>query len=148
MADYPLQIQYFLDICKIPHPSYHAEKLARFMCDFAKEHGLEYELDGYNNVIIRHPGKGQPIILQAHLDMVPQALPGKDFDFVNTPITPIIEDGIIHADGTTLGADDGAGLSAIMTMLVDPDLKDVNMTALFTNNEEVGLFGAVELKEG
>lgn len=148
MAEYPPEIQHFLEICKIPHPSFHAHKMAQFMCDFAKENGMEYEIDGYSNVIIKHPGKGPAIVLQAHIDMVPQALPGKDFDFVNTPITPIIEGDIIHADGTTLGADDGAGVSTIMTLLTDPDLKDVNMIGLFTNDEEVGLLGAMELKDG
>lgn len=118
------------------------------MADFAEEHGLEHEIDESNNVIIRHPGKGRPIVLQAHLDMVPQAVSGKDFDFVSTPITPIIDGEWIHADGTTLGADDGTGVSLIMALLTDPDLKDVSIEALFTSDEEVGLCGAFDLKEG
>ena len=139
----------FAQICAIPHPSGHEEKLARFLAAEAQKKGLAVRMDESCNLRIDRKASpdraGSPrIIFQAHLDMVPQAAPGKIFDFSRDPVTPVVEDGFVRACGITLGADDGIGVAMAMALLEEPEL-DGNFTALFTVSEETGLVGAAKL---
>lgn len=144
---------HFAEICRIPHPS-HSEALVReYLVDFAKRHELEYEVDDANNVIIRKPAtKGMEnrkgIILQAHVDMVPQKNSDKEFDFEKDAIEAYIDGDWVTADGTTLGADNGIGVSAALAVLEADDLKHGPIEALFTATEETGMDGAFGLKAG
>jgi len=147
----------FHSLTQIPRPSKHEEKAADFIVKFGKELGLESFKDEIGNVIIRKPAtKGMEnrkgIILQSHMDMVPQKNNDKKHDFIKDPITTrIVErDGEkwVMADGTTLGADDGLGCAAAMAVLEAKDLVHGPIEALFTTDEETGMTGARALKPG
>ncbi len=141
------EMKNFLEITRIPRPSGHTEGIRAFLEGFADRLGLEHKKDEAGNLYVRRPGKGKRIVLQAHMDMVPTCTPGMDFDFVNTPVEAVIEDGWVHAKGTTLGADDGAGIAMAMCALSDPSLDGIDITCLFTVDEEVGLIGASKIPE-
>ncbi|MEG1910584.1 MAG: cytosol nonspecific dipeptidase, partial [Bacteroidales bacterium] len=109
----------FQAICEIPHPSKHEEKIRKFMVDFCKKNGLGVKVDKIGNVIVSKPAtKGmenrQSVILQAHLDMVPQKNSDKKHDFTKDPIVAYVDGDWVTADGTTLGADNGMGVAAAM----------------------------------
>ena len=143
--------KYFLKICSIPHPSGHEEKLRDFLVAEAEKHGLKYRVDQAGNLAVERPAaagceKFPRIILQAHLDMVPQAAPGVEFDFLRDSITPVIEgDWVTTGNRTTLGADDGMGVALIMEMLTAPDLACGALRGVFTVSEETGLGGAEDI---
>ncbi|MBR7183485.1 MAG: M20/M25/M40 family metallo-hydrolase, partial [Alistipes sp.] len=133
--------KHFAAICNIPHPSHHEEKIRQYIVDFAKEHALEYCVDEANNVYIRKGAtKGMEnrkgIVIQAHLDMVPQKNNDKVFDFENDPIEAYIDGEWVTAAGTTLGADNGIGAAAILAVLEDNTLVHGPIEALFTATEE------------
>lgn len=137
----------FSDICAIPHPTRHEEALAKWILARASERGLKSIIDASGNVFIERPAaagreKRHRIILQAHMDMVPQAAPELEFDFAANPIKPIVRDGWIVTEGTTLGADDGIGLAMALDLLFDKTLEIGPLTGIFTVSEEVGLVGA------
>ncbi|MBQ9502959.1 MAG: beta-Ala-His dipeptidase [Lentisphaeria bacterium] len=139
----------FAEICAIPHASGNEEKLSRFLAEEAQKNGWMVRTDGFFNLRIDRkaaPGREDTprIVLQGHLDMVPQAAPGKKFDFSRDPVTPVAENGFVRAEGTTLGADDGIGVAVAMALLAEPEL-DGNLSALFTVSEETGLVGAANL---
>ena len=139
----------FAEICAIPHASGNEEKLSRFLAEEAEKLGFAVRTDAFFNLRIDRkasPGRKKTprIILQAHLDMVPQAAPGKRFDFAHDPVTPVAENGFVRAEGTTLGADDGIGVAVAMALLAEPEL-DGDLSALFTVGEETGLAGAASL---
>ena len=147
----------FYALTQIPRPSGHTQKVAKYLVQFGKDLGLESFHDECGNVIIRclaTPGmedrKG--IVLQAHMDMVPQKNNDKKHDFTKDPIeTRIVEheDGPwVHANGTTLGADDGLGVAAAMAVLESKTLKHGPIEALFTVDEETRMVGAKALKPG
>lgn len=147
----------FHSLTQIPRPSKHEGKAADFICKFGKDLGLESFKDEIGNVIIRKPAtKGMEnrkgIILQSHMDMVPQKNNDKKHDFVKDPIsTRIVErdgDKWVMADGTTLGADDGLGCAAAMAILESKELVHGPIEALFTTDEETGMTGARALKAG
>jgi dipeptidase D len=143
--------RYFVEICSIPHPSGHEAALAKRIVELAAEHGLKSRIDAAGNVRIDRPAetgfeKCSRTIMQAHLDMVPQSVPGLNFDFTSMPITPIIRDGWIVTEGTTLGADDGAGLALALSMLFDKSLKTGPLAGVFTVSEETGLVGAQKIE--
>lgn len=147
----------FYALTQIPRPSGHTEKVAKFLVKFGKDLGLESFQDECGNVIIRKPAtKGmedrKTIILQAHMDMVPQKNNDTVHDFVKDPIIPRIvehEDGPwVHATGTTLGADDGLGVAAAMALLESKTIKHGPLEALFTVDEETRMVGAKALKPG
>jgi len=148
--------EYFFRICGIPHPSHHEGALARFVADWARERGFKASIDESGNVILRReprPDARKPkgIILQGHLDMVPQAAGGTDHDFLKDPIRPRFDPkdpAWLVASGTTLGADNGIGLAMALSALEDEDLSGVPMECLFTVNEEDGMSGARALKPG
>ena len=116
-------INNFLEVAKIPRPSHHEEKISQFLMDFAKNQGLNPVRDNYNNVIYEIPAtkglENKPLgILQAHIDMVVAVEKDKGFNPLNDSITTIRDDasGKLTAIGTSLGADDGIGLSIIMAV--------------------------------
>ncbi len=143
----------FSEICSIPHPSHHEEKIREYIVNFAKEHKLDYTVDEGPNVIIRKPATPgmegrKTIVLQAHLDMVPQKNSDKEFDFEKDPIEAYIDGEWVTANGTTLGADNGIGASAILAVLESNDIKHGPIEALFTATEETGMDGAFALRAG
>ena len=143
-------LYYFKEISKIPHPSHHEEKLALWIVEFAKEHSLKYVIDEiFNVVIFKEASKGyenaKTVMLQAHLDMVPEKTPDSDHDFLKDVIQLIEEDGILSANKTTLGADDGVGVAYMLAILADNTLKHPALECVFTVMEEVGLIGAMKL---
>lgn len=145
--------KHFAEIARIPRPSSHEEKIRKYVLDFARSQGLECKEDAAHNVYVRKPAaKGMEdrkgIILQAHLDMVPQKNNDKKFDFVKDPIEAYVDGEWVTADGTTLGADNGIGVAAIMAVLEDKSLIHGEIEALFTATEETGMDGANGLKKG
>jgi len=147
----------FYSLTQIPRPSGHTQKVAKFLVQFGKNLGLESFQDECGNVIIRKPAtKGMEdrkgIILQAHMDMVPQKNNDKKHNFVKDPIeTRIVHESDgdwVYACGTTLGADDGLGVAAAMSVLESKTLKHGPIEALFTVDEETRMVGAKALKPG
>ena len=135
-------IKFFKEIAKIPRESGKEEKIAKYLCKFAKERNLFYKCDEYNNVIIKKKtSEKEPIILQAHTDMVCEKENEKDFNFDTDSIKIIEENGYIRADGTTLGADNGIGVAQILAIL-DSNIP-CNIEALFTTCEETSMKGAI-----
>lgn len=140
--------KYFEDISKIPHGSYHEEGIADYVESIAQEHGLRYERDELHNVIIfKDASKGyedhEPLMLQGHMDMVNEKNNDSDHDFDNDPLDLYVEDGYLHARGTTLGADDGCGVCYMLAILTDDTLQHPALECVFTVQEEVGLGGAM-----
>lgn len=145
--------KHFAEIVRIPRPSSHEEKIRAYVMDVARSLGLECREDEAHNVYVRKPASPgmedrKGVILQAHLDMVPQKNNDKRFDFEKDPIDAYIEDGWVTADGTTLGADNGIGAAAILAVLEDDTLVHGPIEALFTATEETGMDGAFGLKPG
>ena len=145
--------KHFKAICQIPHPSHHEEQIRAYIVEFAKAHNLEYCVDEANNVYISKPATAgmesrKGIIIQAHLDMVPQKNNDKVFDFTTDPIEAYIDGGWVTANGTTLGADNGIGAAAILAILEDNTISHGPIEALFTATEETGMDGAFGLKGG
>jgi len=139
--------RYFGEIMQIPRPSKHEEKISAYLQKFGKEHGLETLHDDLGNVLIRKPAsKGyensQGVCLQAHTDMVCEKNADKVFDFLKDGIQPVLDGEWLTADGTTLGADDGIGVAAILAILADDSIEHGPLEALFTVDEETGLTGA------
>jgi dipeptidase D len=143
--------KHFYEITQVPRPSESESKIVEFICMFGENLGLETIKDEVGNVIIRKPatqGKENVpgVILQTHLDMVPQKNKNKEHDFEKDPIIAYIDGDWVTADGTTLGADNGIGVAATMAILESNTLKHGNIEALFTINEEKGMVGAQNLK--
>ena len=142
----------FDQITKVPRPSKKEARIRKFLLDFAKEHNIDAKTDAVGNVVMSKPaspGKEDApgVILQGHMDMVCESnIPGFDFD--NNPITTVIDGEWVHADGTTLGADNGIGMAASLAVLVDDSLVHGPIEALFTVDEETGMTGADNLGEG
>lgn len=140
--------KYFEDIAKIPHGSYHEEKIADYIEGIAMNYGLKYERDQMHNMIVfKDASKGyekhETLMLQGHLDMVNEKNNDSDHDFENDPLDLYVEDGYLHARGTTLGADDGCGVCYMLAILTDNTLKHPPLECVFTVQEEVGLCGAM-----
>lgn len=139
--------KYFEDICQIPHGSGNMEQISNYCINFATSHNLQYYTDSYYNVVIKKSAsKGYenhpPIILQGHLDMVCEAVAGVEFDFENSPLNLEIDGDFIKAKDTTLGGDDGIAVAMILAILEDDSLSHPAIEAVFTTDEETGLFGA------
>ena len=142
----------FYALTQVPRPSGHLEKVQQFLLDFGKQAGVETFKDPAGNIVFRKaatPGyeNRKGIILQAHMDMVPQKTPESKHNFETDPIEPWIDGEWVKAKGTTLGADNGLGVAAIMAIMEDKTLKHGPIDALITRDEETGMFGANELPE-
>ncbi len=138
---------YFSDICRIPRLSKHEEQIRRWLKEFAAMHNLEFRDDKVGNIVIvkeASPGfeNRKTVVLQSHLDMVGEKDSDHPHDWMKDPIIPLIADGWVTADGTTLGADDGIGIAAQMAILANPDIKTGKIECLFTVDEETGMTGA------
>ncbi|MDO4681198.1 MAG: aminoacyl-histidine dipeptidase [Lautropia sp.] len=146
--------QYFHQLTQIPRPSHHEAAVQQYVLDEAQRLGLEAVRDEAGNIRVRKPASeglesAPGIILQSHLDMVPQKNADKEHDFERDPITTIVrEDGWVTADGTTLGADNGIGVAIILAVLADETLTHPPLEALFTATEETGMTGAQGLQPG
>lgn len=147
--------QNFAKLTQIPRPSGKKEQISQFLIDYGKSLGLETLTDAIGNVLIRKPAspgyENHPgVILQGHMDMVPQKNSGKVFDFANDPIEAYVEDNKewVTANGTTLGADNGIGVATAMAILADKSVVHPPLEAFFTVDEETGMYGAFDLKGG
>lgn len=145
--------KHFYSLTRIPRPSGHVEQVTEFLVNFGKELGLESFTDEVGNVIIRKPAtpgmeNRRGVILQAHMDMVPQKNNDTVHDFTKDPIETWVDGEWVKAKGTTLGADDGLGVAAAMAVLEAKDLKHGPLEVLITKDEETGMYGAFGLKEG
>ena len=143
----------FYALTQVPRPSGHLEKVQQFLLDFAKQAGVEAFKDPADNIVMRKPAspgmeKKKGVILQAHMDMVPQKTPESTHNFETDPIQPWIDGEWVKAKGTTLGADNGLGVAAILAIMEDKTLKHGPVEALITADEETGMFGANGLPEG
>lgn len=143
----------FYALTQVPRPSGHLEKVQQFLLDFGKQAGVEAFKDPAGNIVFRKvatPGyeNRKVVILQAHMDMVPQKTPESTHNFETDPIQPWIDGEWVKAKGTTLGADNGLGVAAIMAIMESKDLKHGPIDALITRDEETGMYGANELPEG
>jgi dipeptidase D len=144
---------HFEEICNIPHPSEKEEKLAQYIVSVARRNNLEQARDGGGNVLIRKPaapGKGDlpPVVLQGHLDMVAEKNGDVVHDFDRDPLQPYVEGDWVKARGTTLGGDNGIGAAAALAVMESKDVAHGPLEALFTLQEETGMFGARALKPG
>lgn len=141
---------HFADLNAVPRPSKKEERVIEFMMNFGKELGLETLKDAIGNVVIKKPGalhlaNAQTIIMQSHLDMVHQKNNDTVFDFDKQGIDMIVDGDWVKANGTTLGADNGIGVAAIMALLSSTDIAHPPIEAMFTIDEETGMTGAKEL---
>lgn len=142
---------YFSTICSIPHPSKHDRQLADWIIRWAKEKNISCVQDEIGNLILKKAASNgyennTAIILQAHLDMVPQKNSNIDHNFLTDAIKPIIEGEWLRADNTTLGADNGIGMAACLAVLADNTLQHGPLEVLLTTDEETGMTGAFGLK--
>lgn len=138
-------IEFFYEIAKIPRESGNEAQIAEYLCSFAKRRNLFYVKDEYNNVIIKKKNaEKEPIILQAHTDMICEKEDGLDFDFSKDPINVYEENGVLRAKGTTLGADNGIGIAQVLNILDDDNIK-CNVEAVFTATEETTMVGAEKI---
>ena len=143
----------FADLNAVPRPSKREERVVGFVLGFAARHGLTAQLDSAGNVIIKKPASADrqghpPVIMQAHLDMVHKSADGLKFDFDRQGIDMWVDGDWVRARGTTLGADNGLGVAAILAVLAAQDLSHPPIEALFTLDEEQGMGGALGLQPG
>ena len=143
----------FYALTQVPRPSGHLEKVQQFLLDFAKTAGVEGFKDKAGNIVMRKPASAgmenrKGVILQAHMDMVPQKTPESTHNFETDPIEPWIDGEWVKAKGTTLGADNGLGVAAIMAVMEDKTLEHGPVEALITADEETGMYGANDLPTG
>ncbi|MBM6549947.1 aminoacyl-histidine dipeptidase [Marinomonas ostreistagni] len=145
--------RHFRLLCDTPRPSYHEQALRQRLQDWAHELGLEAFVCSAGNLIIKKPATPgmedrATTVLQGHLDMVAQQEAQVQHDFLTDPIETYERDGWVHARGTTLGADNGIGVAAILAVLEADDLAHGPLEALFTIEEETSLRGAAQLEPG
>lgn len=143
----------FEDVCAVPRPSKHEEKIRAFILNFAKQNNIEGFADKAGNVILRKPAtpgmehlKG--VVMQSHMDMVPQKNNDTKHDFLTDPIVPRVVGEWVHATGTTLGSDNGIGMCASMAIMASKTIQHGPLECLITIDEETGMTGAFELEAG
>ena len=134
----------FSKMAMIPRPSHHEERISAYLCQWAKDHGLQVEVDELNEVIIDKPASAgcesvPRVIFQAHMDMVCVAEEGVAYDPMTDAIKIINDGKTLTADGTSLGADDGIGVAMALYLLQDDTLRHGPIRAIFTTNEEDGM---------
>lgn len=143
--------EFFEEICEIPHGSGNEDKISDYLVGFANERGLKSYQDESKNVIIWCDGskgyeKSEPVIIQGHIDMVAVKEDGVEKDLTKEGVEPeIIDDDILTAKGTTLGADDGIAVAYVLALMDSDDISHPPIEAVFTTNEETGMFGAMAL---
>ncbi|GGH72774.1 aminoacyl-histidine dipeptidase [Phaeocystidibacter marisrubri] len=142
----------FAALNAVPRPSKKEEQVIAFMMEFGKSLGLETEKDEVGNVLIRKPASAgmedrRVVVLQSHLDMVCQQNAGTNHDFETEGIDMYVDGDWVKARGTTLGADNGMGVAAIMALLESKTIQHPPLEAIFTIDEETGMTGAQELRQ-
>ena len=140
-------------LTQVPRPSGHLEKVQHMLLEFAARVGVEAFKDAAGNIVMRKPASPgmenrKGIILQAHMDMVPQKSKESTHNFETDPIQTYVDGEWVKAKGTTLGADNGIGVAAIMAVMEDKTLVHGPVEGLITADEETGMFGANDLPEG
>ena len=140
----------FYALTQVPRPSGHLEKVQQFLLDWAAERGIEAFKDNGENIVMRKPATAgmenrKTVVMQAHMDMVPQKLVDSNHNFETDPIETYIDGDWVKAKGTTLGADNGLGMAAIMAALEDDTLVHGPIEALFTSDEETCMYGVNHL---
>lgn len=145
--------KHFYELTQIPRPTGHTKAVEKYVVDFGKSLNLDVKQDKVGNVLITKPAsKGMEsaptVILQAHLDMVPQKNSDVQHDFLKDPIETVINGNIVKAKSTTLGADNGIGAAAILAVMEDDTLTHGKIEGLFTIDEEEGMVGAFGLEPG
>ena len=143
----------FYGLTRVPRPSKHEEKVIEYLLEWGKNHGIQAEKDAAGNVIMRAPAtpgmeKRRGVILQGHMDMVPQKTGDSKHNFLTDPITTLVEGDWLTADRTTLGADNGIGVALALSVLEDKSVKHGPIEVLVTRDEETGMTGANGLKPG
>ena len=143
----------FYALTQVPRPSGHLDKIQQFLLDFAKQAGVQAFKDSGNNIVMKKPATAgmegrKTILLQAHMDMVPQKSPESKHNFETDPIEPYIDGEWVKARNTTLGADDGIGVAAIMAVMEAKNLRHGPIEAVITADEETGMYGANDLPVG
>ncbi len=145
----------FYSLTQIPRPSGKKKEVSEFLANYGRSLGLETLTDEIGNVLIRKPAsaglENHPgVILQGHMDMVPQKNSDITFDFEKDPIQAYVEENgeWVTAKGTTLGADNGIGVATAMAILADKNVVHPLLEALFTVDEETGMYGAFALEGG
>lgn len=142
---------FFYDLTQIPRPSGYEKKVIDYIQKFADSRNLKYRIDDIGNIIVSKPGtpgkeNDKGVVLQAHVDMVPQKNSSKVHDFITDPIETIIDGEWLRANNTTLGADNGIGVAAMLAVLESDSVEHGPLEALFTVNEEAGMDGAFALE--
>ncbi|OWY40359.1 cytosol nonspecific dipeptidase [Xenophilus sp. AP218F] len=145
--------EHFQTLCDIPRPSKHEQQLRDYLKGWAELRGLETTVDEVGNLIVRKPAtpgfeNRAGVVLQGHLDMVCQANSGTEHDFFKDPIRPVLKDGWLVAENTTLGADNGIGVAMGMAVLGSDDVEHGPIEVLMTLDEEAGMGGALGLGTG
>ncbi len=145
--------QFFDKICSMPHPSKHEEQLAQYIVDWATHEKLSVVRDKVGNIIIKKPATAgmenrKTVVLQAHIDMVPQKNDDTTHDFLTDPIRPFVDGDWVTAEGTTLGADNGIGAASCLAVLAAKDVEHGPLEVLLTIDEETGMTGAFGLEAG
>jgi dipeptidase D len=148
--DYKKIFKYFSEISKIPRGSGNETAISNYLVSFAKEHQLEYTQDAANNVIMikkASPGyeNETAVILQGHMDMVCEKLKDSTHDFLKDELKLSVEGDYLHAEGTTLGADNGIAVAYILALFSDTEISHPRLEAIITTDEEVGMHGAKAL---
>lgn len=143
-------MKYFERISKIPRASFNEEALSNYLKEFANKRNFKYiQDDMFNIIIFKEASKGYEnsptVLLQSHLDMVAEKNKDSDHDFENDPIKLVEKDGMLWADNTTLGADNGVGVAYMMALLDNPNALHPALECVFTVQEETGLTGAANL---
>lgn len=142
--------EYFEKICSIPHGSGNTKQISDYCVDFAKKGKLKFIQDNSNNIIIFKNGtpgyeNSDPVIIQGHLDMVCEKTADCIIDFKKDGITLCLNDGVISADGTTLGGDDGIAVAMALAILASDDIPHPPLEVVLTVDEEIGMLGAADL---
>ncbi|MDR0305343.1 MAG: aminoacyl-histidine dipeptidase [Chitinispirillales bacterium] len=145
--------KHFDALCSIPRPSGHEQRAVRYISDFAQARGLKWVIDEVGNIIVRKEASvglegRKGVILQSHIDMVPQKNEGSLHDFLTDPIIPYVDGEWVKARGTTLGADNGIGAAVALAVLEDRSMIHGPVEALFTVDEEAGMTGAKNFSAG
>ncbi len=139
----------FYDFTQTPRPSKSEELIREYILNLAKQQGFKTKEDKIGNIVVSIPARNsnsdKTIVIQNHIDMVTDAIPGKEINFKTDPIETFIDGDWLRAKGTTLGADNGIGCAAALALMFESEISHPNLELLFTIDEETGLTGALEL---
>ena len=138
---------FFEEICSIPHGSGNTKQISDYLKDFAQKRGLFVLQDESNNILIKKPGTSgyedhPAVIIQGHMDMVCEKDAGREIDFEKDGLKLMVRDGVVTADGTTLGGDDGIAVAYALSILDSDDISHPPLEVVLTVDEEVGMLGA------